>query len=109
MKRLVAKAFIAFVNTELERIGLGSYRAIEVNRTHYNSDQYESGAAKLIVNLELKEDPSHKAYFNCWYFLGEYADYINQGYKMQLVSQANGRSKFYGIQDLEVEVYKNFQ
>lgn len=99
MKRLTAKKFIEWVNAEFIRVEITNYVATEVVRTHFTTDQYESGACRFYVRFQSVSDSNHKGSFMCFYTLGEYSEHINAGFEMVL--EFVGNDRFGAIQSLQ--------
>lgn len=107
MKRLTAKVFLEFVNKEFERFEASYIKATKVERTRYTQDQYQSGACKLVVSFEDTRFGKHHLVnhsFLCFYSLGEYQEYLKNGYEMYM--RFMPRSHGLSFKDLEIEVRK---
>lgn len=99
------KQFVDFVNKEFERLGITDFVATKADRTYHRTDDYESGACKMMVWFEPKNKPDNfplKHYFMCDYFLKEYNEYLKNGHEMYLAFRF--RSNSWSIKELEVRV-----
>ncbi len=87
--RLTSKKLIDWANGQLMEMPHLKYKAVAVSRTRYTSDQYECGAAKLIMTLERTipgDSLFNNIYLLCFYSLGELSDLTNSGHELCLKS-----------------------
>lgn len=102
--RLTAKKLVEWCNEQFEKLELNDYEVIKVERTHFTSDQYESGACRLYIIFRNKTLPEssllHTSRFMCFYGINELHDYINSGYELYLKDGSKGLTGF------ELEVRK---
>lgn len=104
--RITAKKFVAWVNEQFIENGITTHRAVSVHATRFRQDEYEAGAAKLIVSfiyIPAKEnDFMRTQYFCCFYSLKSYEKEIKEGYEMYLKVPDRGL-----YSDMSVEVRKS--
>lgn len=98
--RLTGKKIITFLNSEFERLEINNYEVYEVIRTRFTGDQYEDGAAKLIINFREKTNQDYSGHLLCSYSIGELQDYLRMGYR--LILKDNGRNGVLSQCELEV-------
>lgn len=103
--RITANKFIDWINSEFERLGINKYKAIKCERTFYRQDDYESGAARLIIKVHKLDMPIDSFFscfhFSCFYKLSEYQEYIKSGYHLYFKFKHDNF-----LTNMEVEVRK---
>jgi hypothetical protein len=100
--RITSKKMLKWINEKFEQFEMTSFKAIKITRTHHPSANYEAGANKLIVTVQNKNDLNNYIYFNCFYYLKEYEEYIKNGYELYF----RFNNKFTILSDLEIDVRK---
>lgn len=86
MARLTSKKFLEFVNEQFRKYEINDFKAIRVINPRHRSCDIEAGACRLVVTIEYLKSTSilREQNFYCFYTLGQYEDYIKQGYEMYL-------------------------
>lgn len=81
--------FTEFINSELKRLGINNWKAVETERTRFSALQYESGACNLRTYIEpTDESQKHdylKPYIMTFYTLKTLSDEVKKGRKLTLV------------------------
>lgn len=102
MTRLTSKKFIEFVNEQFKKFEINDWEAISVINPRHRTDDIEAGACRLIVTIKyLKAEPDSfmsTNHFLCFYTLGQFEEYIKNGYEMYL--KFNNRL----YRDMEIDV-----
>jgi len=81
MPRLTKKKFISLLNEKFKELEIFGYEVIDLYSTRLRSDDYEAGAAKIVVTFQNIATKS-TGYFYGSYSLKEYEEYLNNGYKI---------------------------
>ena len=104
--RITSKKLIAWLNEQFVKLGIKEYEVTNISRTHFSSNDYESGACRLIIDFKHKETEyaavHNNGYFYCFYRIKELEDYINSGY--ELFIKDRGRNGV--LTDFEIDVRK---
>ena len=96
-KRITLKLLKDWVNWKFKQLQIKGYECVEVYRTYYTSDQYESGACKL--RIKIKSNTNHFTFFNCYYSITEIKDHLLQGFELWL-----NPNKGYSINNFELDL-----
>lgn len=105
MKRITLNSLKDWVNEQFLKLEITEYECTKVTRSHFTSDQYESGACKLYIHFRLKgeHNPMLNSSFYCFYSIKELQSHIKDGYEMYL----NYKSmRLLSIKNLEIELRK---
>lgn len=102
--RVTSKKFVEWLNKKFEQLEINEYEVTEVYRTRHRVEDYEAGAARLIVTFRHKREYTTGT-FLCFYSLSQYESYLLKGYKMILIFN-NDRFGLNLLKDLEVDVVK---
>ena len=100
--RITSAKLLKWINDKFLQLELHEYKAVKIERTHFNSNDYECGACRLYVRVVYKNNPNEITTFMCFYRLSDYEESLKLGYKMVL--KDNGRNGI--ISQFEIDLIK---
>lgn len=99
MPRLTKKKFISLLNEKFKELEIFGYEVIDLYSTRLRSDDYEAGAAKIVVTFQ-NIDTKSTGHFFASYSLKEYEKYLNDGYEIVITF----KNHFQTLSDIDVDV-----
>lgn len=103
--RVTSKYLIKWVNDKFKELEINEYECCEVIRTHFTSDQYESGACFLYIKIREVENHDICNKFLCFYPMYSLQYYLDNGYELFL-DFSKQRTIFISLTDIEINVRK---
>ena len=103
--RLTSKKLVNWLNEKFLELGIKDYEVTQISRTHFNQNDYECGACRLLIHFKdktLNDDHIlNNRHFMCFYRISELEWYIKNGYKLWL--KDNSRQGYLTQFELDVQ------
>lgn len=104
--RLTIKKLIKWCNEQFAELGVNEHEVFEIHRTHFNQNEYECGACRLVVKFKNKKmkdgEYGSVGMFYCFYKVSELEEHLKNGYELYL--KDTGRHGL--LSNLEIEIRK---
>jgi hypothetical protein len=104
--RLTSKKLVKWLNEKFIELEIKNYEVTSILRTHFNQNDYECGACRLLIYFKDKTLPDdhflNNNNFMCFYKISELEWYLQNGYRLWL--KDNSRQGY--LKHFELDVQK---